>query len=307
MDLITGLPVHPLVIHGVVVLVPLAAIGALLVLFIPKFRVTYSPLVLIAVAVSTVIAFIATQSGEALSERVGLPNSHAIKGERLSYAVLAFAILFTIWFVLERTNWIKGAVVNPLKTILKIAIPIIAVLSLVLTILAGHSGAEASWKNRIAATQTTALDNTDPQTSNSASPKATSPTGTVTLSSAEISTHNSKSDCWSIVNGNVYNLTSYVSRHPGGQSVIANICGKDGSNAFTNQHNNQGKPNNTLSGFLLGAVGSSITADAGAKVIAPPAAGAGYESDEESDEGNEEESDNDQSLIFLRIFSSLMI
>jgi cytochrome b involved in lipid metabolism len=293
MDLITGLPVHPLVIHGVVVLVPLAAFGALLVIFIPKFRVTYSPLVLIAVALSTVTAFIATQSGEALSERVGLPKSHSTHGERLSYLVLAFAILFTIWFVLERTNWIKGAVVNPLNTILKIAIPIIAVLSLVLTILAGHSGAEASWKNRIAATQTTALDNTDPKASNSASPKATSPTGTVTLSNAEISTHNSKSDCWSIVNGNVYNLTSYVSRHPGGQSVIANICGKDGSNAFTNQHNNQGKPNNTLSGFLLGAVGSSITADAGAKVIAPPAAGAGYESDEESDEGNEEESDND--------------
>jgi len=41
MDLITGLPVHPLVIHAVVVLVPLAAIGALLVIFIPKFRVTY--------------------------------------------------------------------------------------------------------------------------------------------------------------------------------------------------------------------------------------------------------------------------
>lgn len=293
MDLITGLPVHPLVIHAVVVLVPLAAIGALLVIFIPKFRASYSPLVLIAVVTGTVTAFIATQSGEALSERVGLPNSHSTYGERLSYAVLAFAILFTIWFVLERTTWIKGAVVNPLKIILKIAIPIIAVLSIIFTVLAGHSGAEASWKNRIAATQTTALDNTDPQASNSASPKATSPTGTVTLSSAEISTHNSKSDCWSIVKGNVYNLTSYVSRHPGGQSVIANICGKDGSNSFTNQHSNQSLPNNTLSGFLLGAVGSSIAADAGAKVIAPPAAGAGYESDGESGEGSEQESDND--------------
>jgi cytochrome b involved in lipid metabolism len=293
MDLITGLPIHPLINHGVAVLVPLAAIGALLVIFIPKFRVTYSPLVLITVLLGTVAAFIATQSGEALSERVGLPNSHATQGERLLYVVLAFAALFTLWFVLERTNWIKGAIANPVKTLLKVAIPIIAVLSFVLTILVGHSGAEATWKDRIAATQTTALGDTAPTTANPASPKVNSPTGTVALSNAEIGTHNSKSDCWSIVNGNVYNLTSYVSRHPGGQSVIANICGKDGSNAFTNQHNNQGKPNNVLSGFLLGATGSTITADAGQKVIAPPAAGAGYESDEESDEGYEEESDND--------------
>jgi cytochrome b involved in lipid metabolism len=299
MDLITGLPVHPLVIHAVVVLVPLAAIGVLLVIFIPKFRVIYSPLVLIAVVLGTITAFVATQSGEALSERVGLPNSHATQGERLSYAVLVFAILFTLWFVLERTNWVKGTIANPLKTVLKVLIPIIAVLSIVLTVLAGHSGAEASWKDRIAATETTALEDptptnpASPNASGPASPKATSPTGTVTLSNAEIRTHNSKSDCWSIVNGNVYNLTSYVSSHPGGQSVIANICGKDGSSAFSNQHANQGKPNNVLSGFLLGAAGSTINAAAGQKVIAPPASGTGYESDEESDEEYEGESDND--------------
>jgi cytochrome b involved in lipid metabolism len=293
MDLITGLPVHPLVIHAVVVLVPLAAIGALLVIFIPKFRITYSPLVLIAVVLGTISAFVATQSGEALSERVGLPKSHATHGERLSYVVLSFAILFTLWFLLERTNWIKGAIANPLKIVLKVLIPIIAGLSIVLTVLAGHSGAEASWKYRIAATQTTPLEDPAPTTGNPASPKASSPTGTMTLSNAEFRSHNSKSDCWSIVSGNVYNLTSYVSSHPGGQSVIANICGKDGSSAFTNQHNSQSKPNNVLSGFLLGTAGSTINATAGQKVIVPPASGAGYESDEESDEGYEEESDND--------------
>ena len=66
--------------------------------------------------------------------------------------------------------------------------------------------------------------------------------------------------------------------------MIANICGKDGSKAFVNQHNTQGKPNNVLSSFLLGPVGASITAEAGQKVIEPPVAGKGDESDEESDE-----------------------
>ena len=276
MDLITGLPIHPLINHGVAVLVPLAAIGALLVIFIPKLRLNYSPLVLVTVLLATVSAFIATQSGEALSERVGLPNAHATQGERLSYVVLAFAILFSIWFALEKSERTRERVSNLGKRLLKAVIPITAISSFVLTILVGHSGAQATWKDRIDQTQATALEETGP--------KPINPAGTINLSNSEIKTHNLKSDCWSIVNGNVYNLTSYVKSHPGGASVIANICGKDGSKAFVNQHNTQGKPNNVLSSFLLGPVGASITAEAGQKVIEPPVAGKGDESDEESDE-----------------------
>jgi cytochrome b involved in lipid metabolism len=157
-----------------------------------------------------------------------------------------------------------------------VVIPITATLSFVLTILVGHSGAEATWKDRIVQTQATTLEETGPKVSNQA--------GTIILTNSEIKTHNLKSDCWSIVNANVYNLTSYVQNHPGGASVIANICGKDGSQAFVNQHNTQGKPNNVLSSFLLGPVGASITAEVGQKVIEPPVAGQGSESDEESDE-----------------------
>jgi len=281
MDLITGLPIHPLINHGVAVLVPLAAIGALLVIFIPKLRLAYAPLVLITVLLATISAFIATQSGEALAERVGLPNAHATQGERLSYVVLAFAILFTIWFALERSDQMRKVFASSLKRVLKVVIPITAISSFVLTILVGHSGAQATWEDRIAQTQTTALEESGP--------KVSTPAGAINLSNSEIKTHNLKSDCWSIVNGNVYNLTSYVKNHPGGAPVIANICGKDGSKAFVNQHNTQGKPNNVLSSFLLGPVGASITAEAGQKVIAPPAASNGDESDEESGE----ESDDD--------------
>jgi cytochrome b involved in lipid metabolism len=276
MDLITGLPIHPLINHGVAVLVPLAAIGALLVIFIPRLRLNYSPLVLVTVLLATVSAFIATQSGEALAERVGLPNAHATQGERLSYVVLAFAILFSIWFALEKSQRTRERVANLGKRVLKVVIPITAISSFVLTILVGHSGAQATWQDRIDQTQATALEETGP--------KPINPAGTINLSNSEIKTHNLKSDCWSIVNGNVYNLTSYVKSHPGGASVIANICGKDGSKAFVNQHNTQGKPNNVLSSFLLGPVGASITAEAGQKVIEPPVAGKGDESHEESDE-----------------------
>ncbi len=281
MDLITGLPIHPLINHGVAVLVPLAAIGALMVIFIPKFRNTYTPLVLVTVLLATICAFIATQSGEALSERVGLPNAHATQGERLSYVVLAFAILFTIWFALEKTNRIRAVFASLFKKVLKVVIPITAISSFVLTILVGHSGAEATWKDRINQNQATALAETGP--------KPINPAGTISLTNSEIKTHSSRSDCWSIVNANVYNLTSYVKNHPGGASVIENICGKDGSKAFVNQHNTQGKPNNALNSFLLGPVGASISAEVGQKVIEPPVAGQGNESDDESDDESDED------------------
>ena len=276
MDLINGLPIHPLINHGVAVLVPLAAIGALLVILIPKIRVTYSPLVLVTILLATVSTFIATESGEALSERVGLPNAHATQGERLSYVVLAFAFLFSAWFAGERLDRIRNIFPKLFKTALKIFIPITASLSFVLTIMVGHSGAEATWKDRISQTQGAELVETGP--------KASAPAGTINLSISEIKTHNSKTDCWSIVNGNVYNLTSYVKNHPGGEAVLANICGKDGSKAFANQHNSQSKPNNVLKSFLLGSLGSSIPIEMAQKVVTPPAAGGGNESDQESED-----------------------
>ena len=279
MDLITGLPIHPLINHAVAVLVPLAAIGALLVIFIPKLRSNYSPLVLAALFMSTISAFIATQSGEALAERVGLPNAHATQGERLSFVVFTFFVLFSIWFLLERSDRIRPSLSGLFKKILNVAIPITAITSFALTIIVGHSGAEATWKDRIAQSQSGDLQDLTPNPS----PKPNT-NGSITLSISEIKTHNSKLDCWSIVNGNVYNLTSFVQKHPGGAAVIANICGKDGTNAFSNQHNTQSKPNNVLSGFLLGPLNATISAEVGQKVIQPPAVSGNGESDEESDE-----------------------
>ncbi|MBL8158019.1 cytochrome b5 domain-containing protein [bacterium] len=55
-------------------------------------------------------------------------------------------------------------------------------------------------------------------------------------SAADVASHNSSSDCWSIINGGVYDLTSWIPRHPGGERAIEGLCGKDGSAAFNGQH-----------------------------------------------------------------------
>ncbi len=279
MDLIFGLPVHPLVVHSAAVFIPLSAIGVVLALFSEKVRKRYLPLILAAVVIAVVSGVIASTSGEALAERVGLPRDHANQGEQLRNVAIVFGFLVAVWYFLQRSQDKTFTQSHLFKSSLNGLITIVAGASLVLTVAAGHSGATAAWEDRVAEPAALTTD---------AAPATTEKSGTaagaITLTAAEVAAHNSATDCWSIVKGNVYNLTSYIQRHPGGSSVLESICGRDGSAAFSNQHNGQGKPNNVLSGFLLGAVGSSISTTESNKVIAPPAGGYGEEEEEEEEE-----------------------
>ena len=64
--------------------------------------------------------------------------------------------------------------------------------------------------------------------------------------------NNSASSCWSIISGNVYDLTKWISSHPGGRSAITGICGRDGTSTFNGKHRGDGGPTSILSGYLLG-------------------------------------------------------
>ncbi len=82
----------------------------------------------------------------------------------------------------------------------------------------------------------------------------TKTTGSSSYTLAQVTTHNSQTDCWTVVNGSVYNITSYITRHPGGVRAISSICGKDGTSTFDDQHGGQSRPENTLSSFLVGSL-----------------------------------------------------
>ncbi|MEX0940999.1 MAG: cytochrome b5-like heme/steroid binding domain-containing protein [Pseudomonadales bacterium] len=43
----------------------------------------------------------------------------------------------------------------------------------------------------------------------------------------EVAAHNSLQDCWMIIEGKVYDLTSYLDQHPTRPSVILPYCGTD--------------------------------------------------------------------------------
>lgn len=79
----------------------------------------------------------------------------------------------------------------------------------------------------------------------------TEPTSQSSITKTEVAIHNDAQSCWSIINGGVYDLTSYVPRHPGGKSEILAICGKDGTRLFEGQHGGDSKPERILAGFFM--------------------------------------------------------
>lgn len=94
--------------------------------------------------------------------------------------------------------------------------------------------------------------NTSVTPSKNSSP-ATAPTSTLpSYSLTDVSVHNSQSSCWTIINGNVYDLTKWIAQHPGGEGAILSICGKNGSSAFDNQHGTSGRPEQILKTFQIG-------------------------------------------------------
>jgi cytochrome b involved in lipid metabolism len=268
-DTIGGLPLHPLTVHAASVLIPLSAIALVLLVFVPKWQKAYLPLTIGALAVSVGLAFAAKQSGEALAARVGNPGEHQALGDLLFPASIGLFFLGLAFYFFTKTK-------NP-KWTLQLAggLSTAAVAGVViLSVLVGHSGAEATWGNRIAATVADELvAPTDPATGTDGTTGGTTggtSDGGITV--AEVLKHNTVSDCWSVVNGNVYDLTSYLSTHAGGEAVIKAICGKDGTKAFSGQHAGAAKPNADLSSLLVGplsAAGSGTSSGSGSAGALP--------------------------------------
>jgi hypothetical protein len=79
------------------------------------------------------------------------------------------------------------------------------------------------------------------------------PTPTVTgYTMAQVRANNTARSCWTVIDEVVYDLTKWISNHPGGSSAILFLCGTDGTNAFSAQHQNQARPAIRLDTYRLG-------------------------------------------------------
>ena len=105
---------------------------------------------------------------------------------------------------------------------------------------------------RPAATPTPTPTATAPSPTAKATPTPTPSATQAGYTMADVKKANTRAKCWSAIDGNVYDLTAWISAHPGGASAITFLCGIDGSNAFKAQHEGQGKPSLRLSQYLLG-------------------------------------------------------
>ena len=79
------------------------------------------------------------------------------------------------------------------------------------------------------------------------------PTPTVAgFTMTQVRANNTARSCWTVIDGVVYDLTKWISNHPGGSGAILFLCGTDGTNAFSAQHQNQARPAIRLDTYRLG-------------------------------------------------------
>ncbi|KAK8526066.1 hypothetical protein V6N12_020547 [Hibiscus sabdariffa] len=82
------------------------------------------------------------------------------------------------------------------------------------------------------------------------------PTLTKLYSMEEASQHNTKDDCWVVIDGKVYDVTSYLDDHPGGDDVVLAATGKDATDEFEDAgHSKSAKE--LMQNFCIGELDTS--------------------------------------------------
>ena len=166
MNSIFGIPAHPLFVHLPVVLIPLAAVGVIIMVIRPSWWERYKWATLTIAGVGMVGAIIAAGTGEELEEAVEdtaprqLLRAHAQAGEVsrtvsiVFFAVLVAAIVVLPWWMMRRSNASSAGVdvttsdaSSPkwLRSIVSLVLVATALGASWTVYDAGHTGAKSVW------------------------------------------------------------------------------------------------------------------------------------------------------------------
>lgn len=156
---INGVPLHPLVIHAVVVFVPLAALSAILFAVVPRWRWLFRWPTAVLAAGAVVFTRLAVITGNdlkdeknfggALGEKV---QTHMDWATRLEWSVWVFAVIavLAVWVLPHATPLVgREPRVSPMDSLVVAAtglLPIAAAVVLVLAVITGDAGAKAVWQ-----------------------------------------------------------------------------------------------------------------------------------------------------------------
>ena len=145
---IAGVPLHPLVVHAVVVLLPLAAVGVIVEAVVPRWRSALAVTVLMVTIVGTALVPIATQSGKNLRQSLGVESlvaRHASLGQSLIFFAGPLLVAAVgLWWT-ERRDGDREYSASAISITFRIVAVIIAVATIIQVVRIGHSGAEAVW------------------------------------------------------------------------------------------------------------------------------------------------------------------
>jgi cytochrome b involved in lipid metabolism len=122
---------------------------------------------------------------------------------------------------------------------------------LTLVLLAGCSSAAAP-STPVPATASASSAAAPSTASSPSSPTSSATDASTSYTMSDVAEHDTAEDCWAAIDGGVYDLTSWISRHPGGPDKIEPLCGTDATQKFRTQHDSQEKPNNQLASFRIG-------------------------------------------------------
>ena len=146
-DTILGLPLHPLVVHGVVVVIPVAACAAVAVAVLRRYRERFRHAALVLATVALLGVPVATQSGGELKQRLETGGivakqieKHQDAGNMLLWPVLAVWLMTLLIVVLHKRSPSPRAMQAVAFLTVVAGVAAIASVSLV-----GHSGATAVW------------------------------------------------------------------------------------------------------------------------------------------------------------------
>ncbi|GGN04662.1 hypothetical protein GCM10009721_35100 [Terrabacter tumescens] len=156
-DYIFGLPMHALVIHAVVVLVPLSALSAIAYVVRPGWRRVLRWPTAASAVVSGVSAFVAAESGEALQRRVTrvragsfdaqMLNDHVEWGDRAKLLCLLFMALTLVALWFARPPDEESPRGHAFDVLVGTLVVLSAVAAVVTVVLAGHAGSAVVWND----------------------------------------------------------------------------------------------------------------------------------------------------------------
>lgn len=149
MDWVVGdLPLHPLLVHVTVVLIPLAALTVVLAAVWPAARLRLGLLPPILALLALIAVPITTSAGTWLAERVGrtpLVDRHELLGNSmLPWSIAVFAVAAAGWGW-HRFTTATGRLRLIVSIVLAVAAIVVAAGSVVTIVQIGESGASAVW------------------------------------------------------------------------------------------------------------------------------------------------------------------